>query len=174
MISTTPVGNTYMFSGAAFDCLYSRPVSLLARWSRPLSVLLNAGLCECLWCDLALLLFVGEMFGKLPKDNPSSTRVSMLLGTMDSFLYRERSGPLLDRYLAHFFGQDYAVLQPRPANGCFPTVDVWHDPAIPSSVLLAIPISSQCLDANEETDPRATRSLGCWSLHLCQTNQIWV
>ena len=53
-------------------------------------------------------------------------------------------------------------------------VNAQHDLAIPSSVLLALPVSSPCLDANEEIDLQATGSLGCWSLHLCQTNQMWV
>ena len=44
-------------------------------------------------------------------------------------------------------------LQLRPKNGRFPTADVRRDPTIPSFVLLTLPISSLCLDANEEIDP---------------------
>ena len=55
------------------------------------------------------------------------------------------------------FHQDCSFLQPGPANGFFVAVDVRRDPAILSSVLFALPISSPCLDdTNEETDPRAT------------------
>ena len=60
------------------------------------------------------------------------------------------------------FHQDCSFLQPGPANDRFPSIDVRRDPTIMSSVLFALPISSPCLDdANEETDPRATRSPGC-------------
>ena len=63
----------------------SRLVSLLARRSRPSSVLLNAGRCECLWRDLALLLFVEEGFGELPEDNSSFFGISALSGMMSFF-----------------------------------------------------------------------------------------
>ena len=73
------------------------------------------------------------------------------------------------------FHQDCSFLQPRPANDRFRAVDVRRNPAFLSSVLFALPISSPCLDnANEEIDPRATGSPGCWSLHLCRMNQMWV
>ena len=39
--------------------------------------------------------------------------------------------------------------------------DVQHYPAIPSPVLPAPPVSSSCLDSNEEIDLRATRSPSC-------------
>ena len=42
-----------------------------------------------------------------------------------------------------------------------------------SYVLPTPPVSSPCLDANEETYLQVTGSPGCWSLHLCQTNQMW-
>ena len=95
-------------------------------------------------------------------------------GRWASFLYREWSGALLGRNLAHIFCQDCSFLQPGLANGRFPAAYVQRDPTIPSFVLLALPVSSPCLDANEETDPQATGSPGCWSLHLCRTNQMWV
>ena len=161
MIGTTPVGNAYEFSGTAFGWLCSRPISLLTVWSRPLSVLLNAERCKYLWRDLSLLLFTKERFSELPEDNSSSTRVSMLSWTMSFFLYREWSGALLGRNLAHIFCQDCSFLQPGPANGRFPAAYVQRDPTIPSFVLLALPVSSPCLDANEETDPRAIGSPGC-------------
>ena len=85
MIRTTPIGNAYTFSGTVFGWLYSRLVSPLTWQSRPLLVLLNAGRCECLWLDLALLLFSREGFGELSDDNSSSARVSMLLGMMSLF-----------------------------------------------------------------------------------------
>ena len=134
----------------------------------PPLALLNAGRCERLWLDLALLFFAWERFGGLLEDNSSSARVSMLSGTMCSFPLLQEIGCfawLLS--CMSFFCQDYTFFQPEPANGCFPIVDVRRDPAIPSSVLLALPVSSSCLDANEEIDPRATGSPDCWSLHLC-------
>ena len=42
-----------------------------------------------------------------------------------------------------------------------------------SGALLAPHVSSPCLDANEEIDLRVTGSPGCWSLQLCQMNQMW-
>ena len=75
------MGNANVFP----DTSFGRPVSLLARWNVPLSALLNAERCECLWCDLAMLLFVGERFGELPKDNSSFAGVSTSFGTMSSF-----------------------------------------------------------------------------------------
>ena len=51
----------------------------------PLSVLLNAGRCERLWCDLALLLFFGERSGERLEDSSSSVGISTLSGMMDSF-----------------------------------------------------------------------------------------
>ena len=85
MTDTTPGINAYTFSGATFSWLCSRPASLLSWRSRPLLVLLNVGRCECLWRDLALLLFVGEGFGKLYEDNSSSAGVSASSGTMGFF-----------------------------------------------------------------------------------------
>ena len=79
------MGNADAFSGASFGWFCPRPVSFLTRRKVPLSVLLNARQCECLWHDLALLLFVGERFGELLEDNSSSARVSTSSGMMDSF-----------------------------------------------------------------------------------------
>ena len=86
----------------------------------------------------------------------------MLSGRWTPFLYCGRLGALLGRYLAYLFLQDCAFLQPGPVNGIFPVANVRRDPAIPSFVLFTLPVSSPCLDANEETDPRATGSPGCW------------
>ena len=80
-----PVGVAYAFPGTAFGWLYSRAASPLARQSRPLLVLLNAGQCECLWHDLALLLFAEEGFCELFEDNSSSAGVSTSSGTMGFF-----------------------------------------------------------------------------------------
>ena len=44
-----------------------------------------AGRCECLYCDLNLLLFSGERFGKLLEDNSSFAGVSTSFGMMGSF-----------------------------------------------------------------------------------------
>ena len=76
MGGTTPVGNADTFPTTSFGWFYPRPVSLLARQNVLLSTLLNAGRCECLWRDLALLLFVEEKFSELPEDNSSSAGVS--------------------------------------------------------------------------------------------------
>ena len=78
--------------------------------------------------------------------------------------------PCLAAILHVFFYRAFFLL--GPANDHFPVVDVQRDPAIPSSVLPAPPISSPCLDVNEEIDLRAIGSPDYWSLHLCQTNQM--
>ena len=109
----------------------------------------------------------------LPEDNSSSAGVSTSSGMMGSFLYRERLGALLDRYLALLFFQDHAFFLPRPTNDRFHVANVQRDPTIPSSILLAPPVSSSYLDANEGIDLRATGSSSCLSSQLYQTNQMW-
>ena len=79
---------------------------------------------------------------------------------------------MLGCYLAHLFRQDRAFFLLGLADDRFHTTDVQRDPAIPSPVLPAPLVSSLCLDANEEICLQATRSPSCWSLHLCQTNQM--
>ena len=79
------MGNAYSFPGASFGWFCPRPVSLLARRNVPLSALLNVGRCECLWHNLALLLFVRERFSALLEDNSSSVGVSTSLGMMGYF-----------------------------------------------------------------------------------------
>ena len=86
MTDTTPVGIANSFPGAVFGWLYTRPISFLARWSRPLSVLLNVRRYECLWLDLALLLFAGEGFSELLEDSLSSDGISASLRMMGFFL----------------------------------------------------------------------------------------
>ena len=73
-----------------------------------------------------------------------------------------------------FFCQDCAFLQLGSVNCRFPAVDVQRNPTISSFVLLALLVSSPCLDANEEIGLRETGSPSCWSLHLCRTSQMWV
>ena len=85
MIGTTPVGNAYEFLGAAFGWLCPRPISLLTQQSRPLSVLLNARRCECLWSDPTLLLFTEERFSKLPEDTSLFAGISTSSRTMGFF-----------------------------------------------------------------------------------------
>ena len=109
MINITPVGNAYAFSGAAFGWLCPRHVSLLAWLSRSLSMLLNAGRCECPWPDLALLLFTREGFGELLKENSSSVWISTSPGMMGLFPLSQKvwcfaymlsyASPLLRLYL---------------------------------------------------------------------------
>ena len=91
-------------------------------------------------------------------------------GRRASFLCYEQSGALLGCYLARLFHQDCALFLLGPTNDRFPTADFQCDLAISSSVLPAPPVSSPCLGANEEIDLQVTGSLGCWSLHLRQTN----
>ena len=80
---------------------------------------------------------------------------------------------MLDCYLARLLHQDSVFFLPRTTNDRFHAADVQRDPTIPSSVVLPPSVSSPCLDTNEEIDLRATGSPGCWSLNLCQTNQMW-
>ena len=94
-------------------------------------------------------------------------------GRCAPFLYYRWSGVMLGCCLAHLFRQDRAFFLPRPADYRFHAADVQRDPAIPSYVWPAPPVSSLCLDTNEEIDLQTTRSPGCWSLHLCQMNQMW-
>ena len=82
---TTSVGNVDAVLGNPFGGFCPRLVSLPAQWNVPLSTLLNAEQCECLWHDLARLLFVGETFGELPEDNSSFAGVSTSPGMMSSF-----------------------------------------------------------------------------------------
>ena len=50
------------------------------------------------------------------------------------------------------------------AKDRFHASNVQCDLVIPSSALLAPPVSSVCLDVNEEIDLRAIGSPGCWLL----------
>ena len=93
-------------------------------------------------------------------------------GQWAPFLYYERSGALLGSCLAHIFCQDRAFFLLKPVDDLFHAADVQCNPTIPLSVLPAPPVSSLCLDANEEIDLQATGSPSCWSLHLCQMNQM--
>ena len=166
MGSITPMGNADAFPGTSFGWFCPRPVFLLARRNGPLSALLNVGRYESLQCDLALLLFSRERSGELPKDNSSSTGLSMLLERWASFLYRKRSSALLDCYLAHLFFQDRTFFLPRLANDLSHTVDVQNDLSIPSSPLLAPPASSQSLDANGGIDLQVFDASDCSTLCL--------
>ena len=105
-----------------------------------LSTLLNAGRCEYLWCDLALLLFAEKRFGELPEDNSSSTGVSTSSRPCAPFRYRERSGALLDRCLVRLFRQDHFFFLSGPTNDRFHSTDVQRNLAIPSSTLLTPPV----------------------------------
>ena len=84
-IGAMPVGNAYTFSGTTFGWLYSWSVSLPTWLRRLLSVLLITGRYECLWLDLAPLLFAEEGFGELLEDNLSSTEASASSGIMGFF-----------------------------------------------------------------------------------------
>ena len=72
---------------------------------------------------------------KQPEDNSSSAGVSTLSMTMGSF-------PLL-RVIGRTFG---------PITSRSPATIVRHELVTPSSVLLAPPVSSPCLDANGGID----------------------
>ena len=52
---------------------------------------------------LGLAIFCWERFGELLEDNSSSVGVSTLSRAMAPFLYCERSGALLNCYLARLF-----------------------------------------------------------------------
>ena len=82
-------------------------------------------------------------------------------GRWDPFLYCGWLGVLLGFYLAHLFRQDRPFFQPGIAKSHFPSADVRRDLAIPSFVLLAHPISSPCLNANEEIVLQVIGSPGC-------------
>ena len=152
----TPAGNADAFLSTPFDWFCPRPVSLIAHQNVPLSVLLNAGRCEHLWPDLALLFFARERSDELPKDSSSSIRVSSLLETMCSF-------PLLRAVVCFAWLLSCTSFSLRSclfllglADNHFHATDVQRDLAVPSSVLPAPPVSSPCLDANEEIDLQVT------------------
>ena len=157
MGGTTPACNVDAFPSAPFGWFYPRPVSLLTRRNAPPLALLNAGRCERLWHELALLLFAKESCLRITLH---SLGYLCCQGRWALFLYCGRLGVLLGCYLTRLFGQDQAFFQLGLANGHFPIADVRRDLAIPSSVLLALTISSTCLDTNEEIDLRATGSSG--------------
>ena len=94
-------------------------------------------------------------------------------GRWAPFLYRKRSGALLNRYLACLFFQNRTFFLCGCVNNRFHDADVQRDPTIPSSILLAPSVSSPCLDVNEGINLQATGSSSCLTLQLCQTNQIW-
>ena len=66
------------------------------------------------------------------------------------FLYYGRYGVLLGCYLARLFLQDRAFFLPGLTNDRFDATNVQCDPVIPSYVLPTPPVSSPCLDTNEE------------------------
>ena len=77
--------NANAFMGTSFGWFCPRPVSLLTWRIVPPLDLLNAGQCELLWRNLALLFFAGEWSGDLPEDNSSFAEVFMLSRMMSSF-----------------------------------------------------------------------------------------
>ena len=77
--------------------------------------------------------------------------------------------PCLTVFL-HVFSPRSCFFLPRPAEKNFNAADVQRDSTIPSSVLLAPPVSSPCLDVDEEIGLKGIGSPSYWSLILCQTN----
>ena len=120
-----------------------------------------------------MLLFARERFGELPKDNSLFAGVSTSSRTMGFFPLSRVVGCLVDCYLARLFYQDHTFFLPGPAKDHFHAADVQCDPVSPSPALLTPPVSSPCLDANERIDLQTIRPLGCLTLQLCQTNQMW-
>ena len=120
-----------------------------------------------------MLLFVGEWFGELPKDNSSSAGISGLSGTMGFFPLSSASGTLLVCSLTCLLRQDCVFSLPGPKDDRFHAVSVQHDPEIPSSALLVPPTSSPYLDANAGIVLQATESSDCSTLQLCHMNQMW-
>ena len=130
-------------------------------------MLLDAEKCECLWRDLALLLFVGERFGELLEESSSFVRISSSSGMMGFFLLSRTSGTLLARYLARLFCQDCAFFIPGPTDDHFQDAGALRDPTILSSASFALPASFPCLDANEEIGLWTTESPDYLTLQLC-------
>ena len=82
-------------------------------------------------------------------------------GRWAPFLYYEQSSALLSCCLTSLFRQDRAFFLLGPKDDHFHAADVQRDPAIPSSILPAPPVSSPCLGANEEIDLQAIGSPSC-------------
>ena len=136
-------------------------------------MLLNARRCECLYRDLALLLFVGEGFGELSEDNSSSVGASESSGMAGFFPLSRTVG---------FFACPLSCVPPLPRQVFSlpgPEHDIFHvagaqrNFAIPSFSLLVPPASSPYLDANEGIGLQATESPDYLTLQLCQMNQMW-
>ena len=87
--------------------------------------------------------------------------VSMLPGMMGSFPLLRAIGCFAWPLSCTSFSPRSCFFLPGPVNSRFPIVDVQRDLAIPSSVLLAPPISSPCLGANEKN-----RSSSDWIIEL--------
>ena len=102
-----------------------------------------------------MLFFVGERSSELLEDNSSSAGVSMLSEMIGSFPLLRAVGCFAWLLSYAYYSPRSCFLQPRPANNGFPAIDVRRNSAIPSSVLVALPVSS-CLNTNKEIGLRAT------------------
>ena len=102
-----------------------------------------------------MLFFVGERSSELLEDNLSSVGVSMLSEMTGSFPLLRVTGCFAWLLSYAYFLPRSCFFQPGPANNGFPAIDVRRNYAIPSSVLLALPISS-CLNTNKQIGLRAT------------------
>ena len=123
---------------------------------------------------LSRALFIGERLkdGELPKDSSSSTEVSTSSGIMASFPLLRVIDAQLNRHLVHLF-QDRGFSLYGPVTGHSPTANIRCGLPAPSSVLLAPPISSPCLDASGGIDLLAVGSLDWLTLRLLRANQMW-
>ena len=78
-----------------------------------------------------------------------------------SFLYCEQLDALFDHYLARLSRQVHTFSLLRTVDDYFHAAGAQRVFVIPSFVLLAHPVSSPYLDANEEIVLQAIGSLGC-------------
>ena len=83
-------------------------------------------------------------------------------------LYCEQSNAQLNHYLVY-----RGFLQYGPATSHSHAASIQRNPATPASVSPTPPVSSPSPDTNGGIDLQAIRSLGCLTLQLCQTNQMW-
>ena len=138
----------------------------------PLSTLLNARRCECLWPTWPCFFLLGRGLASCLRITCCLSGYLYCQERWAPFPYRERLDALLSHYLTCLFRQDRTFFLLGPVDDRFHAASAQCDPTIPSSALLAPPISSPCLEVNEEIDLRMTGSPDCLTLQLCQTKQM--
>ena len=78
-----------------------------------------------------------------------------------------------ESFIDNTFSRFRCFLQSESATGHYFAVSLQHDFATLSSFLLVHLAFSPCPDANGRIDFLTTGSLGCMTLRLPQTNQMW-